>query len=402
MAKTTKKVNHAETNTEEKIMTKYDRKMQRRREEALKEAKKKKVTLGVLIAILIAAVIGGSVWAFSSYNAIHKEYIKVNGDSVSGIEFDFYYGISKNENLSQTLYGTMTYADYYKSYLGYDTSKSDKSQEYSSSEGNSWYDYFANNTVSTIKQYKALIADAEKNGFTYDNFDADYEALQSDIQSAADEAGVSVKEQYKSVFGSHATESNLKSYIETYLKAEAYKEELQTKLAASDDEVQTYYEENKNTYDQVTYRQFTVKAETEGDATALAEAKTKADSFLEAVTDETTFAEQCRAYATGDDVETYASDDGSLKKDTYQSSVDTAASEWVFDSARVEGDQTVIEDLDNNQYIVLYYVSRMYDESNNETIASTLLNQSYSELISSYTDSMEVDNIHNRIKMLSE
>ena len=66
------------------------------------------------------------------------------------------------------------------------------------------------------------------------------------------------------------------------------------------------------------------------------------------------------------------------------------------------GEVTVIEDTDNSAYIVAYFISRSYDESNNTTIANQLLSQKYNELITGYTDNMSVNNIKNRIKMLSE
>ena len=53
----------------------------------------------------------------------------------------------------------MTYGDYYTSYMGYKTSQSDKSQEYSTDY--TWYDFFANSAVSTIKETKALLKDAD-------------------------------------------------------------------------------------------------------------------------------------------------------------------------------------------------------------------------------------------------
>lgn len=387
---------------EKKIVTKYDRKVQRRKEEALKEAKRKKITIGVLIALALAAVIGCVVWGVTSYNRIYKEYIKVDDDSISGIEFDFYYGISKNENLSQELYDEMTFGDYYTSYLGYDVSKSDRSQNYSSSEDTTWFDYFANNALNMIKEYKAILADADKNAYTYNDFDKDYEELVSDISKSAEEAGISVKEYYKSVFGKHATQKNVKPFIEEYLKATAYAKELETKLAASDEEIKDYYEENKDTYDQVTFRQFVFTAEEEGDEASIAAAKEKADAFAAAATDETKFAEQCRAYAASEDAEKYESDDASLLEDTYKTSVDAAAADWVFESGRTEGDVTVIEDTDNSKVYVLYFVSREYDDENDEKISEELLNESYTNLIKEYTDKMSVDNINNRIKMLSE
>ncbi|MDO5403424.1 MAG: peptidyl-prolyl cis-trans isomerase, partial [Eubacteriales bacterium] len=265
-----------------------------------------------------------------------------------------------------------------------------------------WYDYFAGSAVNTIKEYKALLLDAEKKGFVYDDFAADYESLQSDLKKSADEAGVSLKEYYKSVFGGNATQKNVKPYIEDYLKASAYEKQLQSKLAASEAEINDYYEENKDTYDQVTYRQFIIDAETQGDEAAMKAAKEKAETMMSAVTDEAAFAQQCRVYATQEQAEAYEAEEGSLLSDKYKTSVDAPAADWVFDSARIKGDVTVIEDTDNSKYYVLYYVSRRYDESNNEKIADTLLDKNYNELISEYTEKMTVDNVKNRIKMLKD
>lgn len=76
--------------------------------------------------------------------------------------------------------------------------------------------------------------------------------------------------------------------------------------------------------------------------------------------------------------------------------------DWLFTQYRKAGNVTVIEDTDNSAYIVAYFISRSYDESNNTTIANQLLSQKYNELITGYTDNMSVNNIKNRIKMLSE
>ena len=80
----------------------------------------------------------------------------------------------------------------------------------------------------------------------------------------------------------------------------------------------------------------------------------------------------------------------------------SSLADWLFTQDRKAGEVTVIEDTDNSAYIVAYFISRSYDESNNTTIANQLLSQKYNELITGYTDNMSVNNIKNRIKMLSE
>ena len=131
----------------------------------------------------------------------------------------------------------------------------------------------------------------------------------------------------------------------------------------------------------------------------MAAAKEKAETMLSEINSEDTFAESCRKYATDDEKDTYESDDASLKSKTKKSSADNVIADWLFDSDRKAGDITVIEDKDNNQYYVVYFISRDYDSSNDTTIGQTVLSNKYSELIKGYTDNMKVDNKKNRIKM---
>ena len=102
----------------EKVVTKYDRKMQKRKEEERKEAKRRFITKWVSIAVLAVIILGCGTAAGLKLNSIYNDYIEVNDDKISQIEFDFYYGIAKTNNLNTAIYGTMTYGDYYTSYMG--------------------------------------------------------------------------------------------------------------------------------------------------------------------------------------------------------------------------------------------------------------------------------------------
>ena len=400
MAKNNKNKQVQDSTENAKVVTKYDKKMQRRREEEIKEARNKKIAIGSFwaIAALIVVIVAVNIWG--NYNKIHNEFISVDDDKISGIEFDFYYQMTKQNMLSQTLYGSMTYADYFTSYMGYDTSKDDAQQKYSSTD-NTWYDYFANMTVSTIKEDKALLKAADEAGYSYDKADEDYEEFQNNVSEAASDSGVSVADYYKSAFGKNATESSIKEYVSEYLKAAAYQEQLQTDLAATDSEIKDYYEEHKDSYDDIDYRVFKIAAGSDDD-TAKEQAKNKAIDMLEKITDEDTFSQMCKEYATDDEKATYEDSSASLKSNIKKSSAESAISDWLFDSERKAGDKTVIEDSDNNQYYVVYFINRDYDSSNDTSIANTVLSTKYSDLISSYTDNMKVDNKKNRIKMYSE
>ncbi len=371
----------------EKVVTKYDRKMQKRKEEERKEAKRRFITKWVCIAIAAGIILGCGTAAGLKLNSIYNNYIKVNDDKISQIEFDFYYGIAKSNNLNTTLYGSMTYGDYYTSYMGYKTSQSDKSQEYSTDY--TWYDFFANSAVSTIKETKALLEDADTNGFTYDSADADYDEFIGKIKDAASEADTSYSDYLKQIFGKRATEKRVKEFLKDYLKSTAYQEHLTETLAATDSEVSAYYEDNKDTYDKFEYRIFTVKADS-SDSDDMDVAKNKANAFAAGVSTELDFISQCRVYAEAGD-ETYADDEASLVSETKKSNVEEACADWIASSDRKEGDLTVIEDDDNSCFYIVYYISRSYDGLDDDTIKSTLFNQKYSEYINKYTDEYTVD-----------
>ena len=67
------------------------------------------------IAVLACIILGSGTATGIKLNSIYKDYIEVDNDKISQIEFDFYYGIAKTKSLNTTLYGSMTYGDYYSS-----------------------------------------------------------------------------------------------------------------------------------------------------------------------------------------------------------------------------------------------------------------------------------------------
>lgn len=387
---------------DEKIVTKYDRKMAKRKAEARRDARNKKIAKISTIVILTALAIALVTTLVLNLNRIYREYIKVDGESVNQVEFDFYYSLTKGNILNQQLAGNMTYLDYFAAYMGYDSSKSDKKQKYDSSSGHTWYDYFANATVNTMKEYKALLNMAEEKEFDYTDADADYEEFMKNVKEAADEAKISLSKYYKSTFGAYATNSSIDKYIREYLKATAYGEKLYDDNKPGDDDINEYYEENKDDYDNVTYRSVYIKATVEDDETALADAKTRATEFAASVISEETFVDNCIDYVAEDDVDTYSEAKGSLVEDKYKSAMSTDEADWLFSTDRKKGDVTVIEQKSNSRYEVIYFISRDYDLDNNEVIRSTIYSKRYEELITPYIDAIKVENKYNRIKMLGE
>ena len=210
------KVTENKEQTEQKVMTKYDRKVQKRKEEKEKEKKEERISTAIGIVVLVALVCLVASFPIRTYLATHETYVVVNGEAVNKVEFDYQYNLTKNNYITQ--YGS------YLTYFGLDTSKDLSTQMYSDTL--TWQDYFEQNAVESLKQNKALMAEAKAAGFTYDTTD-EYNTFKETIKTSAAAAGVSDKEYVRSIYGSYATMGRIEEYVKNDMVMNAYYQKLQ-------------------------------------------------------------------------------------------------------------------------------------------------------------------------------
>lgn len=355
--------------TEQKVMTKYDRKVQKRKEEKEKEKKEERISTAVGIVFLVALVCLVASFPIRTYLATHETYVVINGEKVNKVEFDYVYNTSKNNYITQ--YGS------YLSYFGLDTSKDLSTQMYSDTL--TWQDYFEQNAVESLKQNKALMAEAKAAGFTYDTTD-EYNTFKETIKTSAASAGVSDKEYVRSIYGSYATMGRIEEYVKNDMVMNAYYQKLQEDNAPSDDEIQSYYEENKATYDSVDYRLTTIEADLPTEPTELADPVEETAADTTGTTDGTTATDttQDTAYqpsdaeiakamedakVLADDAEQTVAKDGEAHENEKKTSVNYMISDWLFDDARKAGDTTVITNDNSHCYYVVAFEKRYLDET---------------------------------------
>lgn len=355
--------------TEQKVMTKYDRKVQKRKEEKEKEKKEERISTTVGIVFLVALVCLVASFPIRTYLATHETYVVINGEEVNKVEFDYAYNTSKNNYITQ--YGS------YLSYFGLDTSKDLSTQMYSDTL--TWQDYFEQNAVESLKQNKALMAEAKAAGFTYDTTD-EYNTFKETIKTSAAAAGVSDKEYVRSIYGSYATMGRIEEYVKNDMVMNAYYQKLQEDNAPSDDEIQSYYEENKATYDSVDYRLTTIEADLPTEPTELADPVEETAADTTGTTDGTaaTDSTQDTAYqpsdaeiakamedakVLADDAEQTVAKDGEAHENEKKSSVNYLISDWLFDDARKAGDTIVITNDNSHCYYVVAFEKRYLDET---------------------------------------
>ena len=368
------KKNNVETpQQEDKIVTRYDRRMQKRKEQEEKDRREQKIfriVSGVVLAVVICFI---ASFPIRNYLAVNQTYVEVGGEKISKVEFDYYYNTALS-NYYNT-YGM------YLSYMGVDLSADLTTQMYSDTL--TWDDYIEQLAVGNIRQEMALLAEAEANGFEYDTA-AKYDAYVEMMKETAAEEGVSFSDYVRAAYGSYATMGRLKDTICNSMIASAYSQKISAEKAPADDEIVAYYEENKDDYDSVDYRIIQVDAElptepteladpveetesTETSATEATDSTTAADSTEEAEEEyepseaeiEAAMAEaKKKAEAAVATIET----EGDLREDYAKSYLNSNYSDWLFDAARKEGDTTVVEDTTNNRYYVVQFVKRYLKE----------------------------------------
>lgn len=349
--------------TEEKVMTKYDRKVQKRQEQKKKDQRDKKIGTVVGVVLVIALVCLIASFPIRSYRTVHQNFIEINGEEISKVEFDYNYNVVKNNYMDQ--YGS------YMAYFGLDVNSDLSTQKYS--DNLSWQDYFEQQTVDSMIRSKALKAQADAAGFTCD-VDAEYADFKQGVADKAKDQGISEKELLQQMYGSLATFERIEDFVKESIYVNAYYTQVSDENAPSDDAIQAYYEEHTQDCDSVDYYQTVIKAELPTEPTELAD---PVDETAEADTtdgnsdEETTYqpsdAEIEKAMADAKaltaDAEDKITTDGELKEGGKYSGTSSPIRDWLYDTSRKEGDSTIIEDNNGHQYYVVSFVKRYLDET---------------------------------------
>ncbi|MGN0168060.1 MAG: hypothetical protein ACI4AB_08455 [Acetatifactor sp.] len=365
-------------NTEEKkAVTKYDLKMQRREAEKAKAKRDQRISTIIGVVLVVALLCFVVSFPIHSWLTVNGTYIEVAGEKVSRVEFDYYYNTTMNGYVNQ--YGT------YMSYLGVDLSRDLSTQMYS--EDLSFKDFFEEMAVDGIIQNRALLAEAEKAGFTYDA-SGDYEEYMASLRESAEEANMSVNDFVRENFGTYATTSRLKKCIKEGLKASAYYNLVAEEKMPGDEEARAYYEENKDTYDSVDYRISVIYAElpteptdladpveekpAEGTSEGTASTDSSASEAYEPSEAEIEFAMKVAKSEAEGALKTIATE-GSLQENKQRSDITSKIRDWLFDSERKAGDTTIIEDNTNYLYYVLSFEDRYLNETPTVDVRAIIL-----------------------------
>lgn len=321
---------------QEKVVTKYDRKVQRRKEEKEREQKRKKVNTIIGAVILVALVVLVVSFPVRAYLATHETYVTINGENITKVEFDYNYNTVVSDFVNRN--GT------YLAFFGLDVTQDFSKQMYT--DKLSWKDYFEEITVDNMKKTKGLKAEADAAGYEFDTAGTVAE-FRSAMKDAAKEAKVSTQNYVKQMYGTYATLDAIAGYVAENARVNAYYQQVSEGMAATDEEIEDYYKEHAEDYDSVDYYVESFLAETTS----------------EAPTDEEIEAAMNTAYNLADAAMITLEQTGKEITNDKYSDVEYVLADWLFDDSRKEGDTEVIEDADNYMYYAVRFTRRYLDET---------------------------------------
>ena len=394
--------NMPEVKEEQKIQTKYDRKMEARKkqkEQDVKEEKRDKFFgIFLLASILLVVAIVIIVPIVKKNSAINKTFVKVGNHEVTELEYDYYYTTVVSNYVAQ--YSQIL------PYMGLDTSLPFDSQTYI--DNMTWQDFFDDMTVDQIGRVKVMIDEANAAGFNYD-VESEYAVFVENVAASAQSVGTSVKEYYKTMCGAYATEENVADFVKEGIYADAYYNQMLADYAPTEEEVTAYYEENKLSYDQVDYRSFAFVADLADDASeeevskAMEELSAKAEAMKAELEAGAVFEELCIANAPESDKAAYedTTTEACLTEGGYYTGMISGVGEWLFDETRTEGDFAVIYDETGRKYIVVEFIKRYYDEANNTGISSMIAEQEVSVYLNEKLMGYDVVDVKGDLKYLT-
>lgn len=359
------------------------------------EGKKKKKRIlplwaSICIAVLLVAVIAiGALWAvdhfkekeeelpFKSYTGTEKELVAirdrvvatVGGKELTSAQLQVYYWI--------TVYSFLDENSYYLSFIGFDYTKDFATQECYFEKGISWQEYLLERTLSTWHQYAVLNIEAEETEFKLSEDEQKYlDGFKESMNEQAKKYGYAdAEEMIATEMGKGATFDAYAQYTrETFVGMGVY-DKFANGLEITEEDIDTYYEDNKATFDEnkitksdtdfawVGVRHILICPEKtkdeNGKETVTEEAwedcrkKAQAllDSFLAGknVTEEV-FAELAKAHTE----DPGSKDNGGLYDQFFRNEMVAEFETWSFDAARKYGDTGLVKT--SYGYHIMYFI----------------------------------------------
>lgn len=340
----------------------------RRRQEILDERENRKKTriyaiVAIVVAILVAALL---IWDSGLIQRNATAY-KVDDYSFSVADANYYFYSQYN-----------SYAPYGVNY-GLDTSVSLKEQEFA--EGQTWYDFLLESAESEMREVAFLCSQAKANGYQLsDEGKASVDSAVQSVKDVAAQSGVSASTYLNYAYGRYMTLSAYKSAVTDQVLAQEYSNYITDSYEITDEELNTYYQENSLSFDDFDYEAYVIylglAAEHDEEGNPL---DFDPDELAAAQAELQSRAEQLKTVMeTGTDEEIAAavSEVGAGDMSGLPSSSLSYYSfgQWLADNARTSGEVGIVDqtntDSSGEEYVSAVYVVRYNGRSLDEYYAA--------------------------------
>ncbi len=332
--------------------------------------------VSLLIAISLVSYSAGSL--LLNVFGLPQRLITVNtvdGYKISAAEFNYYYSGLYNDiwqyskNYEEQY--TSSYGEGMGAYLtGYDFNKSPSAQKYAGDdefdefgEDATWADYFK--AAASRRAYITNYFYEEALKKEYKLPEEDLKAIDTEIdevRKTANENDFSLKRYLSFIVGEGVNESLFRKLREKDKIALNYQNELSTEYndSVTDEEIQKLYKENKEDYDSLYFRlftlSFTAEESTDADANTKQEAKAIANKMLDEIKTYKDFNALAYKYAPKSDKKDYERNDATAVKNvtytTVADNINKDLADWLFDKDRSLNDKTVILDESGSRYFI--------------------------------------------------
>lgn len=302
---------------------------------------------------------------------------------------------------------------YYLSYFGLDYTQGLDTQLCPAVEGMTWQQYFLQSALRSWQSYTAMAAEAEKNNVAMpEDYRAELDGLTESMQESAVAAGFAdAEELIHGTLGAGASLEDYAGFMEEYYSGLAYYTQITEKMTASDSEVEAYFDENAEAYQQNGITKDTVTVDVrhilifpEGatsdtirtdtfpeEAWTVSEEKAKqilADWEAGGKTEES-FAAMAQEHSDDEGSNT----NGGLYEGVSQGEMVEAFDSWCFDADRKPGDYGIVET--EFGYHIMYFCGStpVWKETARNDLLSQKINDFVEETADSYPLTVEYSKI---------
>lgn len=363
-----------------------------------------KILRKLLVLLALAVIITGcSKEPENNYlgNLKVSYTVKLDGKDVPRAKFEFFYGRALTEFLNQYY---NAFDEDYGSMVSFSIEEdiNDLKNQDCTVEGykdKSWEEYFAIQAKNDLHEVEALLKGAKANGYKISKEDnKKAQSVYGELENYCQENNIVFDDYLHSTFGLEITKEKLINYYEEV--------ELATRYAATllkeptDQEVEQYYQANKDDIDTVDIRYFVFSKED----------KDKAMQFADDVKSEEDFKRLAIEYSDDSKKASYQNNDLTLRKDLRKADLPEYLQSVLFDQALASNSVKVVEG--DTSFDVVMLVARVQPkyrqanistiyldarESNNDTLTSKKMNA-----CKSFADNLLQDFIDNTDKSIEK